>query len=54
MDEIEKQAIFSTLDFTGWNKSQAAKILNIGRKTLLRKLDEYGVKSSGGDADEEE
>jgi DNA-binding NtrC family response regulator len=42
MDEIEKKAIISTLDFTNWNKSRAAKILNIGRKTLLRKLEEYG------------
>ncbi|MGA2141930.1 MAG: sigma-54 dependent transcriptional regulator [Brevinematales bacterium] len=45
MQEIEKRAILSTLDFTGGNKSQAAKILNIGRKTLLRKLDEYGLVS---------
>ena len=45
MQEIEKRAILSTLDFTGGNKSQAAKILNIGRKTLLRKLDEYGLGS---------
>jgi len=44
MAEIEKRAILSTLEYTGWNKSQAAKILNIGRKTLLRKLDEYGIK----------
>ncbi len=42
MEEIEKNAIMATLDFTGRNKSRAAKILNIGRKTLLRKLEEYG------------
>ncbi len=41
--EIEKKAIFTTLDYTNWNKSKAAKILNIGRKTLLRKLEEYGI-----------
>lgn len=46
MDEIEKTAILTTLDHTNWNKSLAAKILNIGRKTLLRKLDDYGIKSS--------
>ncbi len=42
LHEIEKQAILSTLNYTNWNKSKAAKILNIGRKTLLRKLEEYG------------
>ncbi|MGC8766003.1 MAG: sigma-54-dependent transcriptional regulator [Brevinematia bacterium] len=42
LDEIEKNAILSTLNYTNWNKSKAAKILNIGRKTLLRKLEEYG------------
>ncbi len=47
MDEIEKKAILTTLDYTNWNKSKAAKILSIGRKTLLRKLEEYGVNSGG-------
>lgn len=54
MDEIEKQAILATLDYTSWNKSQAAKILNIGRKTLLRKLEEYGVTSTVDSEEAEE
>ncbi len=49
LDEIEKEAILSTLNFTNWNKSKAAKILNIGRKTLLRKLEEYGYKNQRED-----
>ena len=47
MDEIEKRAILATLDKVEWNKSEAARVLAIGRKTLLRKLDLYGVKSAG-------
>jgi len=43
LQEIEKKSIISTLEFTGGNKSQAAKVLKIGRKTLLRKLEEYGL-----------
>ena len=43
MDEIEKQVIEATLDYTGGDKSRAARLLNIGRKTLYRKLDEYSV-----------
>ncbi|MCX7821615.1 MAG: sigma-54 dependent transcriptional regulator [Brevinematales bacterium] len=49
LDEIEKEAILSTLNYTNWNKSKAAKILNIGRKTLLRKLEEYGYKNQSED-----
>ncbi|MEO6588868.1 MAG: sigma 54-interacting transcriptional regulator, partial [Pyrinomonadaceae bacterium] len=41
MDEIEKQVIEATLDYTGGDKSRASRLLNIGRKTLYRKLEEY-------------
>lgn len=43
LNEIEKNAIISTLALTKGNKTQAAKILGIGRKTLHRKLEEYKV-----------
>ncbi|HYV00009.1 MAG TPA: helix-turn-helix domain-containing protein, partial [Pyrinomonadaceae bacterium] len=41
MDEIERQAIEATLDYTHGDKTHAAKALGIGRKTLYRKLDQY-------------
>jgi two-component system, NtrC family, response regulator AtoC len=41
IDEIEKQVIEATLDYTEGDKSRAAKLLNIGRKTLYRKLGEF-------------
>jgi DNA-binding NtrC family response regulator len=41
IDEIEKQAIELALDYTNGDKSRAARLLNIGRKTLYRKLEEY-------------
>jgi DNA-binding NtrC family response regulator len=41
MDDIERQAIFSTLKKTGGVKSDAAKSLGIGLKTLYRKLEKY-------------
>jgi two-component system response regulator HydG len=43
IDEIEKQVIQATLDYAGGDKSYASRLLNIGRKTLYRKLEEYGV-----------
>ncbi|MGB7069548.1 MAG: sigma 54-interacting transcriptional regulator [Pyrinomonadaceae bacterium] len=41
MDEIEKQVIGATLDYTEGDKSRASRLLNIGRKTLYRKLEQY-------------
>jgi len=41
MDEIEKRVIEETLRFTDGDKSQAARLLNIGRKTLYRKLEQF-------------
>jgi transcriptional regulator with GAF, ATPase, and Fis domain len=43
IDEIEKAAVLLALEYTGGDKSKAAKILGIGRKTLYRKLSEYGI-----------
>ena len=41
MEEIEKNAIELALDYTGGDKSHASRLLNIGRKTLYRKLEQY-------------
>ncbi len=48
MEEIERQAIEATLDYTRGDKSHAARALGIGRKTLYRKLEQYngGSKTS--------
>jgi DNA-binding NtrC family response regulator len=43
MDECEKIIIRETLSWLNGNKSKTAQTLGIGRKTLLRKLDDYGL-----------
>lgn len=43
MDECEKIIIEETLAYCDGNKTKAADILKIGRKTLHRKIDEYGI-----------
>jgi DNA-binding NtrC family response regulator len=43
MAEAEKKLILFTLENSGGNKTRASEILNIGRKTLHRKLAEYGI-----------
>lgn len=44
MDDIERKAIELALDYTNGDKSRAAKLLNIGRKTIYRKLEIYEPK----------
>jgi DNA-binding NtrC family response regulator len=41
MDDIERRVIEATLEFTDGDKSRAARLLNIGRKTLYRKLEQF-------------
>jgi two-component system response regulator HydG len=43
LEEIEKQAIASTLTSAGGNKSEAARRLGITRKTLREKLKKYNL-----------
>jgi DNA-binding NtrC family response regulator len=43
LDELEKQAILRALDQTHGNKTQAARVLGIGIRTLHRKLKQYLV-----------
>ncbi len=42
--EIEKKLIIQTIQEAGYNKSKAAKILNIDRKTLYNKIKLYDIK----------
>jgi two-component system, NtrC family, response regulator HydG len=41
--EVEKSHILQTLERCGWNHSQAAEALGIGRTSLWRKLKEYQI-----------
>lgn len=43
MAQAERQAIEQMLAHTSGDKSKAAKLLGIGRKTLYRKLEQYGA-----------
>lgn len=43
LDLIEQEHILAMLEWTGWNKSQAAQLLGIERSTLDRKLKRYDV-----------
>jgi two-component system, NtrC family, response regulator HydG len=43
LSEIERWAIQQTLQLTGGNREETARVLGIGARTLYRKLKEYGI-----------
>lgn len=43
LESIEKQHIYKVLNHTHGNKTEAARLLNIGLTTLYRKLDHYTI-----------
>lgn len=51
MAEAEKQVILQTLSAQNGNKSKTAEVLDIGRKTLHRKLDEYKIETAEGEGE---
>ena len=51
LEEVERRHILQVLETVSGNKSRAAKILGLDRKTLYRKLEIYGVLSPSDLAD---
>lgn len=49
---VEAEAVRLTLELTGWNKSAAARILEISRPTLARKIERYGLSPEGNPGSE--
>jgi len=52
LDDVERRHILAVLSATGGNRSAAARILGIERKTLSRKLKAWGAGDPGGDDSE--
>ncbi|MDH7483952.1 MAG: sigma-54 dependent transcriptional regulator [Spirochaetales bacterium] len=53
LEEAERIIIAETLALVGGNKSKAAEILKIGRKTLYQKIEQYGI-ATGDHAEEQQ
>lgn len=52
LEDAEKMIILENLESNNGNKTKTADILKIGRKTLHRKLNEYGLATSSGPEEE--
>ena len=50
LEEVERRYILRVVEACKGNKSQAARVLGIGRKTLYRRLVSFGVSVSDSDA----
>ena len=46
--QTEKDAISTTLEKTGWNRKQAARVLRISYRSLLYKIEEYHLTKPAG------
>jgi transcriptional regulator with PAS, ATPase and Fis domain len=51
LDRVEKEVISYVLEKTGWNRSKAAKILNISYKTLLYKIKDLSIEQPSDASD---
>lgn len=45
LEEIEKEILIQALEKHGWNQTQAAKYLNISRKTLIYRMEKFSLQS---------
>ena len=43
LEEVEKEILLQTLEKHGWNQTQAAKYLNISRKTLIYRMEKFSL-----------
>ncbi|GAB4249539.1 MAG: sigma-54 dependent transcriptional regulator [Candidatus Methylacidiphilales bacterium] len=54
LETLERQAILQALEENGQNRTEAAKVLGISRRTLHRKLHEYGLVTAGASDPEDD
>jgi two-component system response regulator HydG len=51
LEDVERRYILRVMESVGGNKTLAAQVLGVGRKTLYRKLEQYRA-GAGGAADD--
>ncbi len=50
LEAIEKELILRALEKFEWNQTQAARYLDISRRTLIYRMEKYGIKEGSGAA----
>ncbi len=52
LEDVEKELLLKALEKAEWNQSKAARYLDITRKTLLYRMEKYGLTAPSGSAPE--
>jgi len=47
LEEVEKEILLQALERHHWNQTNAARYLNISRKTLIYRMEKYGLRPAG-------
>jgi len=53
LEAVEKELILRALEKCNWNQTHAAKYLDVGRKTLIYRMEKYGIRKEGAGVAEE-
>jgi len=48
VEEVERELLVKALEKAEWNQSKAARLLNITRKTLMYRMEKYGLTAPAG------
>jgi len=48
LEEVEKELLLKALEKAEWNQSKAARLLNVTRKTLIYRMEKYGLVAPAG------
>ncbi|MBL0157535.1 MAG: sigma-54-dependent Fis family transcriptional regulator [Bryobacterales bacterium] len=47
LEGVEKDLLWRALERSGWNQTQAARYLDISRRTLIYRMEKYGLRKEG-------
>ncbi|MEJ5368441.1 MAG: sigma-54 dependent transcriptional regulator [Bryobacteraceae bacterium] len=50
LENVERSLILEALRRSDWNQSQAARLLDISRKTLIYRMEKFGLRRESGDS----
>jgi len=53
LEAVEKELILRALEKCNWNQTRAARYLDVGRKTLIYRMEKYGIRKEGAGVAEE-
>ena len=50
LEAVERELLLQALERSNWNQTQAARLLDLSRRTLIYRMEKHGLVRSGGTA----